>query len=80
MVLLFRFRRYKSHRRSSDRLADGSSIVGVVLASCAVNWSASLVTRAPTWALRQTAWAQGRNVVESLRHRGSARSSFCLGI
>src|SRR5215510_4131927 len=32
-LLLFRFRRHKSHRRSGHRLADGGSVVGVVLAA-----------------------------------------------
>lgn len=32
-LLLFRLRRHKSHRRSCHRLADGGSIVGVILAT-----------------------------------------------
>src|SRR6266567_8372714 len=32
-LLLFRLRRHKSHRRPRDRLADCSSVVGIVLAA-----------------------------------------------
>src|SRR5215468_3939483 len=32
-LLLFRLRRHEPHRRPRDRLADGSSVVGIVLAA-----------------------------------------------